>query len=208
MAEAKKERVKLITPLGRLTFPSIFNRAKPMQNEPQDKETKFEATIVFDVKYLKANPEELKRFNEIKKHAEGACVGLFKKSIKDCKIRIDKFNDPIRDGIQKEHLAGYGEGTIFMKATSKRRPGVMQKVNGQSELILDPEAVYSGCYVRLNVTPYAYDNVGKGVAFALNSVMFVRDGERLDGTSNPEEDFGEIDGETVEVGSGDNDDLI
>lgn len=206
MAEAKQERIKLVTPLGRLTFPSIFNRAKSMPNDPPDKETKYEATIVFDAKYLKSNPEELKRFNAIKKACEDACISLFKKSIKDCKVRIDKFNDPIRDGIQKEHLAGYGEGTLFLKATSKRRPGVMQKINGQSELITDPEAVYSGCYVRLNVTPFAYDNVGKGVAFALNSVMFVRDGERLDGTSDPEEDFGEIDGETVEAG--DNDDLI
>lgn len=188
MADAKRERKKFITPVGRLTFPSLFSKAKPMEGattEPQ-----YEATIVFDTEAIKRDPAERARFDALRKEMEACCLDKFKKPIKEAKAKIDKFHDPLRDGEQKEHLEGFGAGHLFMKAKSKRRPGV---ITAAKVAIDDPEAIYSGCYVRFNVTPFAYDKGGgKGISVALNSVMFVRDGDRLDGVSNPEEDFGEM----------------
>ena len=188
MAEAKRERKKFITPVGRIAFASLFVKARPMEGAVT--EPMYEATIVFDKNYLSKNSREKELLGAIRKEMEACCVEKFKKSIHDSKARIDKFHDPFRDGAQKEHLEGFGEGTMFFKAKSKRRPGV---IDTAKNIVEDPEAVYSGCYVRLNVTPFAYDKGGgKGISIALNSVMFVRDGERLDGMSNAEEDFGEL----------------
>lgn len=194
MAQSREERKKLITPAGRLTFPSVFTKATPMEDDAS--EPKYEATIVWNVDDIRKNKDELARYNAIKVEMERVCMSDFKKSMKDCKVKIAHFHDPIRDGVQKEHLEGYGAGTLFAKAKSKKRPGVITTAGVK---INDPEALYSGCYVRLNITPFAYGandskktRGGKGVSFALNSVLFVKDGDRLDGTSNAAEDFGEM----------------
>ena len=190
----KTERKKLMTPVGRLNFVAVFNKAKAWDDggEPQ-----YEVTIVFDAAYLKSHPDELARYEAIRASLESDCRDMYKKSVKDCVAAIPRFWNPIQDGAVKEHLDGFGAGKVFFKAKSKRRPGVVgpDKVTP----IDDPEAVYSGCYGRLSVTTFAYglpakssQKGGKGLSILLNSVMFVRDGERLDGgSSNPAEDFGE-----------------
>lgn len=200
MAE-KKQRKKFLTPPGRLTFPAIFEKERPMENATTPPQ--YAATIVFNKDELKRNPTELARFNAIKKEIDACFLEKFKKPYAEAKLRIPTLHNPLRDGLEKEHLEGYGAGTIFFKAKSKRRPGVVGP--DTKTIIDDPEGVYSGCYVRLSVTPYAYDKGGgKGVALALNSVMFVKDGERLDGVSNPTEDFDEIAPEEgLEPGSAD-----
>ncbi len=204
----KSERKKLVTPIGRLNFVHVFEKATPMES---DGEPQYETTIVFDKEYLKKNPEELRRFNAIKAELDASCVTMFKKPLKEVKVKIPRFWDPIRQGDEKEHLNGFGAGTVFFKCKSKRRPPVVGP--DRETPIDDPEAVYSGCYARLNVTPFAYGEPpnpkqkgGKGCSISLNSVMFIRDGERLDGTSNAAEDFGEIDPEAG--GTDDNDDLM
>ena len=200
----KSERKKFLTPPGVINFPAIFTKAKPMAGSTS--EPQYEATIVFDAAFLKANPQELARFNAIKAELERCCVEKFKKPIKEAATKIGRFWNPIRSGEEKDHLQGYGAGKIFFKCKSKRRPGVVGP--DARTPIDDPEALYSGCVVRLSVTPFAYDNQGgKGLSLALNSVMFVADGERLDGVSNPQDDFGEMAGEEVPVGASD-DDLI
>lgn len=207
----KTERKKLLTPIGRFNFVAVFNKAKAW--EDSQSEPGYEVTIVFDVAYLKANPDELARFNAIKASLDADCVAMYKKPVKDCAAAIPRFWNPLQLGEVKEHLEGFGAGKIFFKAKSKRRPGVV----GPDRVtpIDDPEAVYSGCWGRLNVTTFAYgmpakanQKGGKGCSILLNSVMFVRDGERLDGgTSNPAEDFGEA--PTVDAPAADSaDDLM
>lgn len=203
MPETKRSRAKLITPVGRLTFPAIFAKGRPI--DPM-KEPKYEATIVFDVDAIKKNPQELQRYNAIKAEADRVCKEKFGKDVKACADSLGQgFWNPFRNGTEKEHLDGYGAGKIFFKTSSKRKPGV---VTAALAPVDDPEAVYSGCYVRLNVTPFAFANNGKkGVSIMLNSVMFQKDGERLDGGSNAEEDFGEV-AEMGDAGSATSDDLL
>lgn len=183
----KKERIKLLTPPGRLCFVSVFQKADPM--EGSNSAPKYEATLLLDKEFLKKNPTEMKRYQAIKAAVDTACRGMFKKSIEEAAKSIRNFHNPLRDGSEKEHLNGFA-GMIFFKASSKRRPGIVMP-DGKTP-ITDPEAIYPGCYARLSIGPYAFDNKSKGVGLGLNNVMFVKDGERLDGGSNPEEDFGEV----------------
>lgn len=201
----KAKRPKLLTPVGRLCFPAIFEKEKPMAGATTA--PKYAATIVFDKQYLKSHPDEMARYNAIKALANTVCLEKFKKPLDEAIKLIPRFWNPFRQGSEKEHLDGYGEGTIFFKASSNnRRPGAVGP--DTKTPIDDPEALYAGCYVRLNVGAYAFDNKMKGVGIGLNSVMFVRDGERLDGGSgDASADFGEV-AMDEPAGGDDNDDFL
>lgn len=52
---------------------------------------------------------------------------------------------------------------------------------------------YPGCIIRASVSAYATDKSGtKTIAWGLNNVMFIRDGERIGGSSRPEDDFADF----------------
>lgn len=185
--EGEKEKMaarkKVITPVFRLSFPSIFEPAKPMEGS-EGKKPKYEITMVFDPS--KFSPEEKARFKEMEALANEASVEKFKKPLDKLPAGHRK---PFRDGAEKEHLTGFGEGTVFAKASSFMKPGIVAS-DGKTP-IEDAEAIYPGCYCRASVTAYSYTNVSKGVAFGLSNIMFVKDGERLDNRTDAAEDFGE-----------------
>ena len=56
---------------------------------------------------------------------------------------------------------------------------------------MEPEEIYSGCYVRASINAYAFNIQGNsGVSFGLNNIQKVRDGEPLGGGgSKAEDDF-------------------
>lgn len=105
--------------------------------------------------------------------------------------------NPFRDGNEKTQFQGY-ENHIFVTATSKQRPGVVDK---NLQPIIDPEEFYSGCYARATVIAFAYDVKGKkGVSFALQNIQKLKDGEAFTGRRKAEDDF-----EVVEDNSNDAD---
>jgi hypothetical protein len=56
--------------------------------------------------------------------------------------------------------------------------------------IIDPNEVYSGCYGRVSVTLYPYNTNGsKGIAYGLQNVQKLTDGDRLGGSSSAAADF-------------------
>jgi hypothetical protein len=74
-----------------------------------------------------------------------------------------------------------------INCSSERKP---QIVDRQLQPILDESEIYSGCYVNISVGGYAYDKEGnKGVGWGLNNVQLVKQGERLGGAPNAEEEF-------------------
>ena len=97
--------------------------------------------------------------------------------------------NPFRKGSEKPNLDGY-EGTIFVTASSKMQPGVVDK---EVQPIIDTNEFYSGCYARATVTCYAYGGPGTkftpGVAFGLQNVQKLRDGDTFSGRSKAEDDF-------------------
>ena len=93
--------------------------------------------------------------------------------------------NPIRDGDEKE-LDGYKD-MWAISATSKIKPGL---VDADKTAILTSDVFYSGCYARATLTAFAYDQKGnKGVAFGLQNIQKLRDGEPFSGRTRPEEDF-------------------
>jgi hypothetical protein len=167
---------KVTTPVFRLSFPQLMEAKGYDGGEP-----KFSLSAVFDPSRFTAREKE--QWAAMEALADKASQERFKKNLKDLP---GNFKKPFRDGAEKADLAGYGEGTVFCNLSSKMRPGVIDKNRNN---ITDADEVYPGCYCRATITAYSYDNKGKGVAFGLQNVMKVADGERLDSRTDAQDDF-------------------
>lgn len=103
--------------------------------------------------------------------------------------------DPIRDGDaeiasgDKEKGKGY-EGCVFVNCSSDDPPGI---AGPDGKGTMDRDIIYSGCYVRADINAFPYANKGNsGVGWGLNNVMFVEDGDRLDGRQDAETAFADF----------------
>lgn len=94
---------------------------------------------------------------------------------------------PLRDGdIDRPEDEAYAN-SYFFNANSRQAPQVVDK---NVQPILDQSEVYSGCYGRISVNFYGFNNNGnRGIAAGLGNIQKLRDGESLGGRSNAEEDF-------------------
>lgn len=126
-------------------------------------------------------------------------------------LSLDKFKKPmaklppsayyvaLRDGVEKEDMEGFGEGTVFANITSNQRPDVINlKEQHLGPDYNNADEIYSGCYCRATVTIYAWNNEGKGIGLGLCNVLKVKDGEPLFARSNATDDFDDIDEEWLE----------
>lgn len=161
----------VITPEFRVAFPYIFRPSRPMQ---EGGTPKFTITMLFakgmDISALTTTAEAALR------EKWGADPAKWPKNIRS----------PFRDQGEKE-FEGYEEGAKFIIATTLQRPGL---VDAQVQDIIDESDFYPGCYARASVRAFTYDKAGnRGVAFGLQNVQKLRDGDSLGGRSRPEEDF-------------------
>lgn len=99
---------------------------------------------------------------------------------------------PVRDGDTDRDDEAYAN-SFFINCNSKTAPQVV----GPDRRPIDPEEVFSGCYVRVSINFYAFNTNGnKGVACGLGNVQFVKEGESLGGSHiSAAADFGEPDEE-------------
>lgn len=179
------------TPIFRVSFPSVFEKSGPPGTAPD--KLKYSVVMLFDTREIAKDPKQKALWEAMLKAA------------KDC--AREKWADkipaglmsPFRDGKEKEQYEGYGEGVMFCTAKSERRPGV---VDQQVQRIIDPEDFYPGCYAHADINPYAWSYMGKnGVAFGLQNIQKVKDGEPIGGGASAESSFDAID-EGVETESG------
>lgn len=170
---------KIVTPVFRVSFPAVFEPSS-YQGGPE----KYSVTAVFEPETF--NDADKKRFAEMQALADDAAKDFFKKPLDKLPANYKR---PLRDGAEKEDLQGFGAGTTFCNISSKMRPGV---VDQNRDPIVDSEDFYPGCYARATVSAYAYDNVGKGVAFGLQNLIKVKDGERLDSRTDAADDFADL----------------
>lgn len=154
---------KMTTPTGRVSFPYVFEKAASLE---AGKEGKYEITLYIpkseDISKLRANLEK------VAKEAFGAKF----QSLEKLK------HPPIKDGDDKDPSdPAYGHWII--RAKSAKRPLV---VDGSRSPIESKEAIYGGCFGRINITPASYAiPTGWGVTLYLNAVQKVKDGERFGG---------------------------
>lgn len=80
------------------------------------------------------------------------------------------------------------KGHMVIRASSKDQPHVVD-LNVQP--ILNPQDVYSGCYVRASINFFAYNQNGnRGIGCGLNAIQKVEDGEALTSRVSAQEAFG------------------
>ena len=151
----------------RLSYPHLFVPAEPKGGGDK----KYSASIIIP----KKDKETLKK---IKAAVEAAKEEG--KSKWGGKIPA-KLHMPLRDGDEDKPEDEAYANSYFFSCSSTRQPGVVDR---SLQPILDPEEVYPGCYVRVNVNFFAYDSNGnKGIGVGLNHVQKLSDGERLGGAS-------------------------
>lgn len=172
---AVKEALKtVITPEFRVSFPCVLRKGKPMSGNPED--AKFSLVMLFPVG---ANLQNL--IDE--------SMRVIVEEFGPDRTKWPALKNPFRDQKEKS-FAGYEPGAVFITATSKNPPGL---VDAQVQKIIDESKFYAGCYAIAEVRAFIFDVKGvKGVAFGLNNVQKTRDGEPLSGRLSPEEVFSPI----------------
>lgn len=180
----------VITPTFRASYLNVF---KP-QEDPQGR-------LKYSVQMLFPKTTDM---SVIKKAINDAIIakwGTLEKAPKPLR-------NPIRDGdVEKGPGTDY-EGMYFMSASAPadRAPGV---VDQKRQPIIDIGEVYSGCWMRAQISFYAYDKAGnRGIGVGLQNLQLVRVDDRLDGRQKAEDAFGEIETEEVATLAADEADLF
>lgn len=170
---ANTDPTKVLVGEARLSYCYLF---EPQKSEGSDKDSYSVSLII-----PKSNTALVEKIRTACKAAAQAGAGLW-----GGKIPAGLHN-PLNDGDEKRPDDPAYQGAYYMNAKTSRKPFCYSPgpvVNGQRTFtpITDPEQVYSGCYGFASVRFYAYNRNGnKGIAAALDSVVKVRDGERLGG---------------------------
>ncbi|MDP3939789.1 MAG: DUF2815 family protein [Deltaproteobacteria bacterium] len=109
-----------------------------------------------------------------------------------------KHEEKEKDGKLPE---GMEPGGIFISLRSIQRPGL---VDGDRQPVIDETGFYAGCYARAQVRAYAYDMKGnKGVAFGLQNLQKMADGDPLSGRQKAEDAFEPVAGVAADADAGD-----
>lgn len=168
MAE-KKTVSKVLTPEFRVSFPNVFT---PRAFEGQ--EAKYSIVMLFP------KGTDLSGLRKLAQQAVN-------EKWPDATKRPKNMRNPFRDGdVEKSDMDGYA-GHIFISASSKMAPGIVDK---NRNAIIDEAEFYPGCYAHATVTCYAYSKMGNsGVAFGLQNIQKLRDGQPFSMRSKPEDDF-------------------
>ena len=180
---AKKEYVKVLTPVFRVSFPAVFAPKKMGDSgDPQ-----YSVLALFrlapDPKDPTAIVADAKDFQALRDLATGAAVTKWGADRAKWPTNLQT---PFRDGKEKDY-DGFGEGVVFCTFKSDYKPGL---VDGQLKEIIDPKEFYGGCYARAKVSAYAWTYMGKnGVSFSLWHVQKYKDGAPFGGGGDASKEF-------------------
>lgn len=102
----------------------------------------------------------------------------------------------LRDADEDEELSSdeaYA-GHYIMNLKSTKAPQVLSRETGKQLITKEnggEDIVYSGCYGKVSLSVYPYNNVQTGISASLNNVLKTRDGERFSGWTSAADDFAE-----------------
>lgn len=178
---------RIVTVYGRLSYAHLNTPHAPNdQAEP-----KYSATLLID----KNDTDALKAVNQAITAAveEGVNRRTFTQPIDPNHTKYPPLRDGDTPNDSGEPRGAEFAGHYFIAAKNKKQPIV---VNANRQPIIDPDDVYSGCYVNMAVEFYAYSTSGnKGISASLIGVQKVKDGDRLGAEPPKAEDvFGVING--------------
>lgn len=168
------QKTNAISPPGIASYAFVFT-PQPSMNAGQ--EPKYSITVLVD------KDEDL---SEMKRAVINAAVKKFGDKAKNM-IKSGRLQLPFRNGDEDREDDPLYKGKIFFSAKSGTKPQVVDRKLREIEDHMD---FYSGCVCRVSVNAYGYDvNGNKGVAFGLNNVQKVGEGNRLAGRRPAADDF-------------------
>jgi len=165
---------KFTTGACRLSYAHLFQPAADLNGNE-----KYSASFIIS----KSDERTKKRYDE-----------LMKQMLTDPDIKRTLGNGgtprmPLRDGdTDRPNDAAY-ENSWFLNAKSNpdHKPLILDR---DRQEIVDPNDIYSGCYVQAVVNFYAYNKGGnKGIGCSLSAVRKLKDGQPLSGTTVSDKDF-------------------
>jgi len=122
-----------------------------------------------------------------------------KKAVKNSR----NWSYPLRDGDKEAKDGSLPEsvdpktvkGCYFINTNAYKLPGLVDEDNEVVEDFEDREKMLmSGFYFKVSITFKGFDNESKGVRVEINNLMFIKEGERLDGgVAADSEDWGDDD---------------
>lgn len=173
---------RLITPPFRVSFPSVFERSSFNNGA-----LRFSLTGLFFPELF--TDKDKAKMQAIVAALNGVAVEKFKKTYKELKTMTGTYKLPFHNGAEKTY-EGYGDPKMIYcsMANSKRRPQIID-INGD---VIGPEnqdRFYAGCWARASVNPYAFDNIGKGLAIGLGNIKKLKDDKSFEGFTSAEDDF-------------------
>lgn len=181
---SKKVNTRLVTGKARSSY--MFTNSLQKNEGKDGTEYKTASTRILIPK------KDTETVEAIEEAIETAAQAKFGSSVN---IHSKKFNYPLRDG-DEELADGEVEGKeykghYFMNTKCyDRLPGLVDQDGVKVE---DPEEreqmCVSGYYFRFSITFKAFDNESKGVRVELNNIMFLDEGDRLDNSMDPEDEF-------------------
>jgi len=197
---AKATRKRLITPRFRVSFPDVFEK-RVFQGQSEES-ARFSCAALFEgfaVGPLKTggtgtlikvpeswSKQEKDYWAALIAECNRVSMDAFKKPMGELDRSVYKL--PFHRGEEKEYT-GYGPGIVYVTMSAKKvKPQVVHARDLNTGIGADE--FYAGCYARATVTPFAFNNIGKGIALGLNSLKKLSEGERLDSVRSAADDFG------------------
>ena len=105
-------------------------------------------------------------------------------------------NAELKDGDQTDKCY---EDVMFLSASKDPKYGKPGVVDENLQPIMDSSKIYSGCYCNVDINPFPFKSGGNaGIGWGLSNIMFVEDGDRLDGQQSAQDAFGSLAPETAE----------
>ncbi len=186
MAKTEKEKLQVLTPTFRVSYPHLFKPQAMGNSDP-----KYSITMLFK------KSEDLSAIKLAIKHAKIDAFGADSANWpRDIKSPVSDGDEPDRkSGKVKE---GY-EDCWVIKATSSAdiKPGVVGR--NEKVPIEDPAEIYAGCYARAQVFARVWEwpenSKNYGVQFILDHVQKVRDGKSLASRKGASEVFSPLTGD-------------
>jgi len=166
---------KVVTGKVRFSYAHVF---EPTAME-EGQEKKYNVAILIP----KTDKVTVKKIQDAIKEAKESGTAKF-----GAKFSSGNLRNPFYDGdIEKPEDEAYA-GHYYLNAKSIKRPAVVDIDRNE---ILDKEEFYSGCYGRVSLDFFPYNNVSKGIAAGLGNLQKLEDGPRLGGEiTTAEDDFG------------------
>lgn len=176
----------------RLSYANLFE-PRPANKDDPDSQLKYSSALII--------PKDHPQVEQLKTIIDALGKSRFGDNWSKIKRRGNPLKDPDADyKAERTRLEADSEdpddavkpdesvqGCYVVNASSVRQP---QVVDRKLQRIMDDSEIWSGCYANASLGGFAYDkDTNKGVSFGLNNVQLVREGDRLGGAPNADEEF-------------------